>query len=330
MTKTRRVLSAEPLPPTGNDREEKAPQRAATEDPFADLRVFISKPSRDSTVAAAVIDANFFCVGLNDAFSALRISLEKPCAGKPVGEVFAAYGDLIEKKLREVAQSGAPVFNVELPSGWIEASKGRQWVADLFPLRVDGHSTGLLGTAVSEGLSRKYLKRFFFDSTIKVERSHSKGKNLNGDDSSQALAQYFAVSWESARLLNASRSLRGYLSCLRVARKLHKGSLPGLIDSPKRFHSLSVLPASLGAELPPSQTNPADGNGNRLSPWPSSRELQVLQLLAQGKGNKEIGALLQLSTRTVESYRARLKLRLNLHSEAEMVRYAIRNHIIEP
>jgi DNA-binding NarL/FixJ family response regulator len=79
----------------------------------------------------------------------------------------------------------------------------------------------------------------------------------------------------------------------------------------------------------PFRAKPTDGNGH-AAPKPSTRELQVLRLLADGKGNKEIGVLLQLSTRTVESYRARLKLRLNLHSEAEMVRYAIRNHIIKP
>jgi DNA-binding NarL/FixJ family response regulator len=51
--------------------------------------------------------------------------------------------------------------------------------------------------------------------------------------------------------------------------------------------------------------------------------------LADGKSNKEIGFLLEISTRTVECYRARIMTKLDLHSTAALVRYAIRHHIIE-
>ena len=60
----------------------------------------------------------------------------------------------------------------------------------------------------------------------------------------------------------------------------------------------------------------------------SSREQQVLRLLALGKTNKEIAANLSLSARTIETYRARLMLKLGLHSVPQLVRYAIRTHII--
>ena len=60
----------------------------------------------------------------------------------------------------------------------------------------------------------------------------------------------------------------------------------------------------------------------------SSRERQVLQLVAQGKANKEIASILTLSIRTVETYRARLMLKLGLHSIPQLVRYAIRNNLI--
>ncbi len=62
---------------------------------------------------------------------------------------------------------------------------------------------------------------------------------------------------------------------------------------------------------------------------PSPRERQVLYLLAEGKSNKEIGMALDISSRTVEFYRARIMLKLGLHSTAALVRYAIRNNIVE-
>jgi DNA-binding CsgD family transcriptional regulator len=52
--------------------------------------------------------------------------------------------------------------------------------------------------------------------------------------------------------------------------------------------------------------------------------------LADGKSSKEIGSILDISTRTVECYRARIMLKLDLHSTAALVRYAVRNNIVEP
>jgi DNA-binding NarL/FixJ family response regulator len=59
------------------------------------------------------------------------------------------------------------------------------------------------------------------------------------------------------------------------------------------------------------------------------REREVLQLLAEGKSNKEIGTVLHMSTKTAETHRARLMAKLGVHSVAELVRYAVRNKIID-
>jgi len=60
------------------------------------------------------------------------------------------------------------------------------------------------------------------------------------------------------------------------------------------------------------------------------REREVLQLIAEGRSNKEIGALLGITTKTAETHRAHILGKLDLHSASQLVRYAIRNHIIEP
>ena len=61
----------------------------------------------------------------------------------------------------------------------------------------------------------------------------------------------------------------------------------------------------------------------------TGREREVLQLLAEGKSNKEVAAILNLSVKTVDTHRTNILRKLNLHSVAELVRYAISNHIIE-
>lgn len=55
----------------------------------------------------------------------------------------------------------------------------------------------------------------------------------------------------------------------------------------------------------------------------SEREQQVLQLLAEGHTNKEIGQKLELSVKTIETYRARIASKLELRTRADIVRYAL-------
>jgi len=62
----------------------------------------------------------------------------------------------------------------------------------------------------------------------------------------------------------------------------------------------------------------------------TGREREVLQLLTEGRGNKEIAGLLGISPKTAETHRGHVMNKLGLHSVGELVRYAVRNRIIEP
>ncbi len=63
-------------------------------------------------------------------------------------------------------------------------------------------------------------------------------------------------------------------------------------------------------------------------PHLSGREREVIQLLAEGKSNKEVATLLNLSVKTVQTHRANIMRKLNLHSLGQLIHYAIRNGII--
>jgi DNA-binding NarL/FixJ family response regulator len=68
----------------------------------------------------------------------------------------------------------------------------------------------------------------------------------------------------------------------------------------------------------------------RLPGQPTPREGEIIRLLAEGKANKEIAAALGIAIRTVETHRAKVMLKLGIHSSTELVRYAIRNKMVEP
>jgi DNA-binding NarL/FixJ family response regulator len=73
----------------------------------------------------------------------------------------------------------------------------------------------------------------------------------------------------------------------------------------------------------------------RSRPQPTSstlthREREVVQLIAEGKINKQVAQLLNISIKTVETHRATAMQKLNVRTTAELVRYAVRNNIVSP
>jgi DNA-binding CsgD family transcriptional regulator len=83
-----------------------------------------------------------------------------------------------------------------------------------------------------------------------------------------------------------------------------------------------VQVGAIVVEVPP--TDGSDHALHRLTP----RERQVVRFLAEGKSSKEMADILEISVRTVETYRARMMLKLDLHSTAEVARFAVRNNMI--
>lgn len=93
------------------------------------------------------------------------------------------------------------------------------------------------------------------------------------------------------------------------------------------FFTGKVSELVLGAFLDPARgTRAGEEEGSRLSP----REREITQLLAESRTNKEIAARLGVSVKTIDAHRANIMRKLNLHSVTELVRYAIREKLIEP
>ena len=62
----------------------------------------------------------------------------------------------------------------------------------------------------------------------------------------------------------------------------------------------------------------------------TSREREIVQLLAEGRSSKQVATTLGISTKTAETHRANIMRKLEIHSVSDLVRYAVRNQIIEP
>ncbi len=80
-----------------------------------------------------------------------------------------------------------------------------------------------------------------------------------------------------------------------------------------------------GHTLQPSNAEPRLPPRSRLT----AREREIVQLLAEGKSSKEVAVALGISVKTAETHRANIMRKLEIHSVSELVRYAIKNQIIE-
>jgi DNA-binding NarL/FixJ family response regulator len=115
---------------------------------------------------------------------------------------------------------------------------------------------------------------------------------------------------------------RGYVSKADVGRSLLEA-----VDAVRRhqaFFASSAATALMNAYLETAGRTRSKKLQRDLTP----REREVLQLLAEGKSNKEIAATLGISIYTAETHRSNIMKKLNLHSVSELTRYAIRNHLL--
>ena len=103
----------------------------------------------------------------------------------------------------------------------------------------------------------------------------------------------------------------------RAIREVHKGGIHYSSSVAKRFVRMNP------------QTRDRTGKTARKASLLTSREMEVLQLIAEGKANKETAEQLGISIKTVEKHRGRLMEKLDIHDTAGLTRHAIASGIIE-
>ena len=118
--------------------------------------------------------------------------------------------------------------------------------------------------------------------------------------------------------------VRGFILKSDAGRLLSE-AIQALLDD-KTYFTGKVSQLILSGYLNPNARAPDEIISSRLS----AREREVVQLVAEGRSSKEVAERLGISPKTAETHRTNIMRKLNLHSVTELVRFAIRNKIIEP
>ena len=122
------------------------------------------------------------------------------------------------------------------------------------------------------------------------------------------------------RILEAGA--RGYVSKSDLGR-----SLVDAVDTVRR-HKVFLTAVGATAVVDSYLENASDKRRKKSRIDLTSREQEVLQLIASGKSNKDVASVLGISVLTAETHRRNIMQKLNFHSVTELTRFAIRNHIV--
>ena len=189
---------------------------------------------------------------------------------------------------------------------------------------LEHHGLDIVGEAVDGDEAVKLARQVHFD----VGLLDIAMPRMNGIDAARAILRHaprchiivLTVHAEERQIAAAFRAgIRGYVIKTQAADELIQAIRE--VSGGGTYLSPQVSTILLDAYLA----------GSRIAADPlTARERQVLQLVAEGRSTKEVAQLLGVTAKTAESYRSRLKTKLDIHDTAGLVRYAIREGLVTP
>ena len=287
-------------------------------EPFDETLRSLTRLLGTCAMGVALFDRTLRCRAFNGALGkAVGVSVKKHI-GKQLRHLFPGGVPQLERALRRVWVTGSCLSNLELAAPSLTGEEPRRWLVNFFPISSESGEVRLIAATFSEITKERCVESKIDRLKDKFESVVQRQPELLDGEFSETSARTFEVVNRSLALLKSSVLLRFSASQRRLEAGLGQ-------------HALYLKGGSeqdaISAFGPPDREVEETNDLGACSPSP--REREVLQFLADGKSNKEIGLILDISTRTVEAYRARIMTKLDLHSTAALVRYAIRNKIVE-
>jgi DNA-binding CsgD family transcriptional regulator/PAS domain-containing protein len=272
-----------------------------------------------SVMGVALIDPQNRFRAINGALAAMNGLPVSSHIGKKLRYALGSSAPLVEDMVRQVVETGEPIFNRDLTAKLPGREEVGRWVETYLPIRDLENRVTQVAAFVVELSGLKNLE---------TSLNHLIGN-----------------------LLQVSANLKTELQFLATTRQLSDGTA-GLIP-----RAVELIDDCIGyAENITSRTGrrvcanaprlqPDDDRVDRIAPdkadlnihgsneqWRrmlSEREHEVFTLLADCKSNKEIASELNISVRTAETYRARVMMKLDLRSIGHLIRFAVRNNVIK-
>jgi len=277
---------------------------------------------KSSTVGVAICDRQLRFCAINGALASMNGVPAAYHLGKTIHAVLGSAAAKIQPAFERVFATGQPLSNLDVTAELPTRDAVGHWNESYFPIKDDSGRVHQVGVIVLELTKRNELDAALLRLTNKLARitatlrSDANALELSGETSGKSNDAFS----RSVGLLESCLSdTRGISQLLHDARSLSvaqssRASSARQVAGPHVQDFAAAHPIEDEVEYP-----------SLLS----SREREVVTLLATGQTNKQIGTKLVISTRTVETHRAKIMLKLDMHSVSELVRYAVRTNLIQ-
>lgn len=304
-------------------------RHSVADETIGEPRELLSALFNSSTVGVAICDRQFRFRAINDALASMNGIPAAAHLGKTLHAVLGSAAAKVQPAFEHVFATGQPLSNVEVIAELPSRGAIGHWNESYFPIKDRSGQVQRVGAIVLELTERNELQASLLRLTDKLIRIHSalhKEPHVLDPagirDGCVSLGDVFAG--PVGLLENCLAETRAISQLLHNAPPLTAVQPPFPLS---RISPVRRLRQGRGQDF--AAAHPIEDEVECLSPL-SAREREVTALLAIGKTNKEIATMLLISTRTVESHRARIMLKLDLHSLSDLVRYAVRTRLIQP
>lgn len=297
-------------------------RRLVSQDSGGEPGYLLNALFKSSTVGVAICDRQLRFCAINGALASMNGVPAAFHLGKTIHAVLGSAAARIQPAFERVFATGQPLANFEVTAELPARDAVGHWNESYFPIKDESGRVQQVGVIVLELTKRNELDAALLRLTNKLARTTGM---LRSDASAIELSG--ETSGKSSYAL--ARSVGLLESCLSdtraISQLLHDARTLAIAPSARtsKARQLEVQHPEDFAAAHPIE------NEVEYPSLLSSRERQVVALLAIGQTNKQVGAKLVISTRTVESHRAKIMLKLDMHSISELVRYAVRTRLIQ-
>jgi DNA-binding CsgD family transcriptional regulator len=288
-----------------------------------DLRSYVEGVASSSVIGLVILDAQLRYASVNPVLGAMNGISPEAHVGKTIQEVIGPLAAKVEPFVHSVLITGHSVVNAEIAGELPTREEEGYWLANYFPVHDSAGGVKHVGGLIIEITRLRKIEKFI--RTLMSNFPH------RGDPGAY-LDMFPKIEQESVALWSGSIEMMG-ICMQRMLKDVH--CFQPYIEFPRRG-SFVQQPGDLPFASPPKMNQPGvqekssvpiGANGaNPLSP----REIEIVRLLASGYGNKEVSAALNITVTTVETYRAKIMLKLQVHSIVDLVLFAVRHGLITP
>lgn len=272
------------------------------------------------TLSIAIFDNQHRFIAVNETLASRHGIPAKDHLGKTLREVFPQVPKRAEFLIDQVFDTGNPVLNAGITAQVPTRNEPGHWIVNFLPIKNEREVSQVATIAIEATLQvmlAECLRRLM--NSLPQVRDHVSWAYL--------MSQKQAV--DPSLLAQSAEKLE---QCIRAMQEL-LGPIEAIASSSGWKYEQDCRQASLpyiASTAPSGGEHLACTKATAAAVELTSREVEVVTLLAAGRSNKEISSLLDISVRTVETYRTRILSKLQIHSMSELVRYAVRNGLIRP